>query len=141
MSEPGDEPLRTTLLRTGTIAALVGLGLAVARGGLAWWPTTTLLALWPAFGGHWVELGFLRWLRPRLPAARGAQVCARVVVWLVGGVLLAVGATLTAAALDLTPWYRPAAWALGGPIFVGIELVAHLALWLLGRPSVYDGRG
>jgi len=32
-------------------------------------------------------------------------------------------------------------WALGGPVFVGIELVAHLGLWLAGRPSVYDGRG
>ena len=33
--------------------------------------------LWPSLGGHWVELWFLNWLRPRLPVARGAQIVTR----------------------------------------------------------------
>lgn len=141
MAEPGDEPLRVTLLRTGAIAAVVGLGLALARGGLVWWPTATLLALWPSFGGHWVELLFLRVVRPRLPAARATQVAARVAVWLVGGLLLALGAAATGMAIGAFPRAFDPRWALGGPVFVGIELVAHLGLWLASRPSVYDGRG
>lgn len=141
MSEPGDEPLRTTLLRTGAIAAVVGLALSLARGGLAWWPAAFLLALWPSFGGHWIELLFLRALRPRLPAARAIQLAARVAVWLAGGVLLALGAAATGMALGAFPRALDTRWALGGPLFVGVELVAHAALWLRGLPSVYDGRG
>src|SRR2546423_567133 len=81
----------------------------------------TALALWPALGGHFVELWFLNWLRPRLPAARPVQVAARLVVWFVGGGALAVGMVLTAAARGT---FRPArwpgwwhAWWLGGLAF------------------------
>jgi hypothetical protein len=35
-------------------------------------------------------------------------------------------------------WLR---WWLGGVLFIGIELVAHLAMRLTGRPSFYDGCG
>lgn len=141
MPEPGDEPLRTTLLRTGAIAAVVGLALALSRGGLAWWPASALLALWPSFGGHWVELFFLRVVRPRLPDSGAVRVVVRVLVWLVGGVLLAVGAAATGMAIGAFPRALDPRWLLGGPGFVGIELVAHVGLWLAGRPNVYDGRG
>ena len=30
---------------------------------------------------------------------------------------------------------------IGGFVFIGIELVAHLVLHARGRPSVYTGRG
>jgi hypothetical protein len=33
------------------------------------------------------------------------------------------------------------AWWLAGLGFIGIELVAHLALLLRRRPNFYDGRG
>jgi hypothetical protein len=134
------EPLRTTLLRTGTIALVVGAVISL-RAGLARWPLATLVALWPSFGGHWVELGFLRFVRPRLPAARLAQVVARLVVWFVAGVLFALAMALTATALGVPRSLPVAAWPVAGLAFIGIELVAHLGLRLLGRPSVYDGRG
>ena len=73
--------------------------------------------------------------------ARGLQVAARVGVWFVGGVGLAIGMGLTAMALA---GFRPAhwpAWWLGGLAFIGIELVTHLVLQLRGRPSFYNGRG
>ena len=129
------------MLRTGTIAIVVGAVLARFSGGLARWPLATLLVLWPAFGGHWIEIWFLNWLRPRLSMARASQVAARVGVWFVGGTGLAIGVGLTAMAVA---GFRPArwpAWWLGGLAFVGIELVAHLALQLRGRPSFYNGRG
>jgi hypothetical protein len=140
--QPYREPLRITMLRTGMIAIVVGAVLARLWGGLARWPMATLLVLWPSFGGHWVEIWFLNWLRPRLSIARGLQVSARIGVWFVGGAGLAVGMGLTAMALAgfrLAHW--PAWWWLGGIAFIGIELVAHLVLQLRGRPSFYNGLG
>ena len=78
--QPFHEPLRHTLLRNGAIAILVGAVIARFWGGLPRWPLVTLLALWPSLGGHWVEVWFLNWLRPRIPAARRVQVAARFVV-------------------------------------------------------------
>jgi hypothetical protein len=140
---PYEEPLRATLLRTITIAVVVG-GVAVHWwGGLARWPAATLLALWPSFGGHWVELWFLNWLRPRLAAARSVQVGARFGVWFAGGALLTLGMLWTAVALGRLPGGRWPLWwaAVGGAAFIGVELVAQLLLQLRGRPSFYNGRG
>jgi hypothetical protein len=92
-------------------------------------------------GATWVEVWFLNRLRPRISAARGAQVAARVAVWFVGGIGLAVGMGLTAMA---SAGFRPAhwpAWWLAGLAFIGIELAAHLVLQLRGHPSIYHGRG
>jgi hypothetical protein len=142
---PYREPLRATLLRTGAIAMVVGLLLAAFRGGFARWPMATLLVLWPSFGGHWVEIFFLNWLRPRLPSTRSVQVGARIGVWFVGGVGLAIGMGLTATALGAyraTRW--PADWhqaILGGFAFIGVELIAHVALQWRGVASFYNGRG
>ncbi len=138
---PYSEPLRTTLLRTVTIALVAGAVLARSIGGLALWPVASVLMLWPSFGGHWVELWFLNWLRPRLPSARVVQAVVRVLVWFVGGIVLALGMALTATALTgLRPARWPPLW-FGGLAFIGIELVAQLALQLRGRPSFYNGRG
>jgi hypothetical protein len=129
------------MLRTGTIAIVLGAVLARFWGGLAHWPIATLLVLWPSLGGHWVEVWFLNWLRPRLSAARGVQVAARVGVWFVGGVFFAIGMGLTAMKLaGVRPSHWPT-WWLGGLAFIGIELIAHLGLQLRGRPSFYNGRG
>ena len=140
--QPYSEPIRVTLTRTGTIALIAGAVLAWAwGGGLARWPIATLLALWPSFGGHWVELWFLNWLRPRLPDTRPAQMGARVGVWFVGGTGLAFGMGLTAMLLaDIRPAQWPVWWA-GGLAFIGIELVVQLVLQLRGHPSFYNGRG
>lgn len=139
--QPYREPARATLLRTGAIALVAGGVLARARGGLAYWPLATLLMLWPTFGGHVVEIWFLNWLRPRLPVGRATQVAARVATWFAGGTVLLLGMGLTQTALGA---FRPApwpAWWLGGLAFIGIELVAHVGLMLMGRPSFYNGRG
>ncbi len=139
--QPFREPLRVTLLRNGMIAIVVGALLARFWGGLVRWPLATLVVLWPSFGGHWVEVWFLNWLRPRLSIARGVQVAARVGVWFVGGIGLAIGMGLTAMAFaGFRTAHWPACW-LGGLAFIGIELVAHLVLQLRGRPSFYNGRG
>src|SRR5277367_5372016 len=88
--QPYREPLYTTVLRTGTIAIVGGALLTRLRGGPTRWFIATLLMLWPSFGGHWVEVWFLNWLRPRLSIARGVQVAARVIVWFLAGAGLVV---------------------------------------------------
>lgn len=98
--------------------------------------------LWPSLGGHFVELLYLNWLRPRIAASRGVQIGARPIVWFVGGILLGIGMALTAMpaarqfAISVSRW-----WVAAGFAFIGIELVAQLALQLRGRPSFCTGRG
>ncbi|HZU96149.1 MAG TPA: hypothetical protein VFF73_05525 [Planctomycetota bacterium] len=137
--QPYEESLVTTIARTVAIAAAVGAVVA-SRMGWGRWPLATLLALWPSFGGHWVEIVFLNHLRPSLPVARGVQVVARLAVWFVGGVGLGLGVWLTATRSGF-PLPNRASWWVAGLAFIGIELVAHLALWIRRRPSFYDGRG
>ena len=99
-----------------------------------------LLMLWPALGGHFVELFFLNWLRLRIPERSSVQMLARIIVWFIGGILLATGMQLTAQAIGRGGMMRWP-WWVGGLGFIGIELVAHLFLFLRGCPNVYDGRG
>lgn len=142
--QPYREPVRTTLIRTGTIAAVIGAAL-VGRGG-AWsrWPIATLLALWPALGGHWVELLFLNGLRPRLPRERIVQIIARLATWFAGGVALAACMRLTAELLNVPParWSSSnQIWWVGGVGFIAVELIAHAGLAAFRRPNFYNGRG
>jgi hypothetical protein len=145
--QPYREPLRSTLVRTFTIALIAGAIAAAASGALVRWPIIALLALWPSLGGHFVELGFLNWLRPRLPGARPVQISARLAVWFAGGVIFALAMVLTATAIDprAVPWNAGRSIihlaAVGGFAFVGIELAVHLMLQLRGQPSFYNGRG
>lgn len=137
-----DEPLHVTLLRSIGIAVAVGaLVTLVWGGGLQRWAIVTALALWPSLGGHWLELWFLNWLRPRLSTARPVQIAARLVVWFIGGIAIALGVWLTATVLTRprrTPW---AMWWIAGFAFIGIELVVHLGLERRGRPSFFNGLG
>jgi hypothetical protein len=121
---------------------IVGTVLAVAsHGGLRRWPLITLLVLWPSFGGHWVELWHLNWLRPRLGVARFTQAAARLLVWFLGGSVLGLGVCLTATALGALSPARWPRWWLGGLAFIGVELIVHLVLQLREKPSFYNGRG
>ena len=143
--EPYREPVRTTLLRTGTIA-VVG-GLALGGGRMAHWPVNTLLFLWPSLGGHFVELAFLNGLRMWISPRRGVQVMARVIAWWVGGAGLTLAMFATARALGEPSANRWARWglprvaAIGGLGFIGVELIAHLVLHLRRVPNFYNGRG
>jgi hypothetical protein len=139
--QPYRESFRTTMWRTGIIAIAAGTVVTLLGGMRIQWLTATLLMLWPSFGGHWVEVWFLNWLRPRLPVARGVQVVARLGVWFVGGTGLAVGMSLTAMALEGFRLAHGPDWWIGGLAFTAIELAAHLVLQLCRRPNFYNGFG
>ena len=133
------EPLHVTLLRTGLLGLVVGVAAARLQGRPRLWPEWTAFALWFTFGGHWVELLFLNWVRPRLASARGAQIAGRLGVWLVGGTVLLAGARLTVPLLSSYAIRLPS-WWLGGPIFLCLELLAHALPALRGRASFFNGR-
>ena len=135
------EPLRRTLTRTVGIAVVAGGIFAILRGSVARWPAATVVMLWPSLGGHWIELWFLNWLRPRLGRGRVTQVAARLAVWFVGGVTLGAGMWLTAWALPGLRRPSAAVWWLAGLGFVCLELAAQTWLQLRGRPSFFNGRG
>jgi len=128
-------------MRTFTIAILFGAAAGWMAGRLSRWPLLTVLALLPSFGGHWLEVWFLNWLRPRLPAARGVQGVVRVLVWFTAGAVFVVVMRVTANMLAALPGAPRLTWWAGGLGFIGIELIAHLVLMVRGRPSFYDGLG
>jgi len=139
--QPYREPLRTTLTRTITIAIVAGAIVALSSGRVHRWPALVVVMLWPAFGGHWVDLLFLNWLRPRLPDARSVQVAARLATWFAGGIVLAVGARLTATLILACMPLAWLTWTVAGTAFIAVELVAHAVLQFRGRPSFYNGLG
>ena len=139
--QPYRESFRTTLLRTVSIAAIIGAILAASRHDLARWPRATLLALWPTLGGHFVEVWFLNWLRPRLPRTRMVQTVVRLATWFVGGALLALALNATAIVLNLRAYPWPTFWLVGGVAFIALEMFVHLVLLARRRPNFYDGLG
>jgi hypothetical protein len=141
---PHREPLRATISRTVLIAIVAGTvltGWSARTARPIAWPIAVVLMLWITFGGHWVELWYLNWLRPRVSGAPSVQRAARLGTWFVGGCVLGIGMVLTARALAGTPRTRWPAWWVGGALFIGVELVAHTVLQARGRPSVFNGRG
>jgi hypothetical protein len=139
-SERFEEPVRATLARTLAIAIAGGVALALSWGSLARFPAAFTLMLWPALGGHFVELWYLNALRPGLPPHRALRLAARLVVWLAGGVLLGFAMRLTARGVGVPrgPW---STWWIAALGFVAVELVAHVGLLLARRPNALDGRG
>jgi hypothetical protein len=138
---PFREPLRTTLIRTVAIAVAIGGLLAWRSGSMSRWIAFATLVLWFSFGGHWVELWFLNWLRPRLPETRAIHLVARIAAWFCGGAVLGLAMQATSALLPAVAMRRTPGWYVAGVAFVGVELIVHAALALRRQPNFYDGRG
>jgi effector-binding domain-containing protein len=136
-----EEPIGTTLLRTFFIALIAGAVSAWLWGRGRYWPLATLLMLWFALGGHWVEVFFLNVLRPRLPVGRAVQVGVRVGVWFIGGVVLGMGMKWTAVMMGAGWAARWMTWWMGGLGFIGVELVVHLVMWMRALRNFYEGTG
>ena len=141
--QPHREPWGSALLRTALMSLAIGAAIARLRGGMARWAWSALVAFWPVFGGHCLEVWFLNWLRPRLPATRGVQIAIRLAVWWAGGVAIGAGMWGTAwlGGLPIRWLNWRTEWWWTGFGFVGIELAAHFGLWVSRLPNFYNGRG
>ena len=129
------EPFPKTLGRNGLIAAVAGLSLAAARGRLNLWLPLAVVALWFSLGGHYVEVGYLNGLRPRLSVGVPQRLLARVSLWFAGGCVLYLGAAASSGVLGVP--MKGANFWMGGLGLIGIELLAHSALRFRGRPSIF----
>jgi hypothetical protein len=139
--QPYRERVWVTIARTFAIAiVLAALTSRWMGGGMAGFAKQTVIMLWPALGGHFVEIFFLNWLRPRLAPDRGVQMAMRLLVWFICGTILALCMGATAVAFGRHPPFSRLL-AFGGVAFIFVELIAHLFLQLRGRPSFYNGRG
>lgn len=135
------EPVRNTALRNGTIALGLGVILALAFGRPALFPQMAVVALWPSFGGHFVEILFLNYLRPLLPNSRPLLTLIRLGMWFVAGTAFAFCMKWTAVQLGITSHAKSPVWWIAGLSFIGIELLAHLGLLLSGRRNFYSSTG
>ena len=134
------EPWRTTAIRTGSLALVVGVAVGAFTRQFAVTPLATLLALWFTLGGHFAELLFRNTLRPYLSGPPSARALARLLYWFVAGSALYAGALMTRGALTNRgavswPW-----WA-GGAAFTVLEVAVHLLMRARRQPSFFDGRG
>jgi hypothetical protein len=133
------EPFWRLFARNLVIAAVVAGAITVRHEFRAFLPVVAL-ALWPAQGGHYVEMAFGNFVRPRISSGRFTQTVVRLLVWFVGGVLLylcmcATSRVLPIRALPLRLWW------FGGFLFIGLELAVHAYLALRRLPNFYNGRG
>ena len=135
--QPYRESIRSTLLRTVTIALVAGAALTAGSNGRVAWPVAVVVMLWPSLGGHYIEMWYLNWLRPRLPSRRTMQVVGRLGTWFVGGIALTFVMAFTARLLTGQPVPR-LPWWIGGFGFVGLELLVHLGLRARGLSSIYS---
>lgn len=135
------EPLRATLTRNFTIAVVAGGVAALSVRKPLLWPIVAALALWPTFGGHWLEMLFLNGIRSRLPGGRLVQIVGRLAVWFAGGVVLGFAVFNTMRILSVTSPVRMPPWWVAGVAFILVELVAHFALSMRKQPSFFGGDG
>jgi hypothetical protein len=138
---PFHEPFGNTLVRNNMIALIVAAIIAVSLPRIFSLPTALLVAYWPTFGGHFIEILYLNYLRPLLPGDRSVRTAARLLAWYIGGAALALGARFTAELLTTCRTPLVPTCVFGGLAFIGIELIAHLALSRSNKANFYDGRG
>jgi hypothetical protein len=140
---PYHEPIRTTLLRTSTIAFFVTsatvLLLPSDGGFLRLWLITFPAVLWVPLGGHYVELLYLNAIRLRYPWVRRLRRSTRVAWWFAAGLPLGLGCWWTWLALGAKPHFGLPFWW-GMPFFAVVELAIHALLALFNKPSFWNGR-
>lgn len=135
-----EEPFARTLVRNVAIAVSVGIVLGLACHAPRRILPTAAVAFWFSLGGHYVEIAFLNYVRPRISAKRVTQMLVRLLVWFAGGVVLYQGMIVTAHHLGLRR-LLPSWWWLGGLGFVAVELLVHLSLVVRRLPNVFRGDG
>src|SRR5689334_8233730 len=118
------EPFWRLLARNLAIAAVVSAVITLVRHEFRSFLPVVALALWPALGGHYVELAFGNGIRARISPGRFTQTVVRLLVWFAGGVLLYLCMCATSRLLPIRPLPLRLWWC-GGFLFIGLELAVH----------------
>ena len=137
---PIREPLRSTALRTVSIAMAPALIKGVATHTGSAFASLLFGGLWFSFGGHWAEMVWLDGIRHRLPKSPVVQMLGRITFWSVTGMVLGVPMGFTMRLLD--PKLNPPTLVSMGVAIVLVEIVVHyLVLHLRERHSFYNSAG
>jgi hypothetical protein len=139
-SPPITEPFWRLLARNLAIAAVVSAVITLVRHEFRAFLPVVALALWPALGGHYVELTFGNGIRARISSGRLTQTVVRLLVWFAGGVVLYLCMCATSRVLPIRA-LPVRLWWFGGLLFIGLELAVHAFLAIRRLPNFYNGRG
>lgn len=146
------EPLKTTLLRTSLIALAVGSAITALVSSqmespnlVLPWVSFVAAVFWISFGGHWVELLYLRWWKCKFNFTGGKAILERVLFWMPFGAILFSAARATQIAiykLEMVSTGSLIEAAISGMVlFVIVEVVVHTVLNCLKQDSMFNGRG
>lgn len=137
---PFREPMRSTVLRTFSIALAPALVTCLVTHKTSAFAPLFFGVLWFSLGGHFAELLWLEVIRYRLPRSSFIQKIGRISFWFVSGMILGVPMSLTMHRLD--PRINPPNLLIIGFAYVLIELAVHyVLLHRSGKASFYNSAG
>jgi hypothetical protein len=89
------------------------------------------------FGGHWLELMFINYIKLLLPQNRILLYFARIIYWFLSAIPLFMLATWVGSLL-INQGLRLGNWWAFGFFYIGIELLMHAIMHLRGKKSFYN---
>ena len=139
------EKIKNTLIRNFLIALLIGLIFTFVQFDNFNDVTTKQLTIniisifWISFGGHWIDILYLNYLRFQLPKKRHIETTTRLLWWYLGGTLLFTAVSITQNAFNSVTMIPLISWYYG-IIFILIEFVAHGIMQLVRKESFWNGK-
>ncbi len=97
-----------------------------------------LIAFCIVFGGHWLELVFINYLKFGLPGNILLLYFVRIAYWFLCSVPLFIAANAVANLFSHTTQHLGRWWAFG-LIYIGIQLLMHAIMHIRLRKSFYNG--
>jgi hypothetical protein len=147
MKNPEKFPERfpQTIIRTVMLAAVIAIVITLlhlfpagqrskfAQFGMIW-----LMAFGIVFGGHWLELLFINYLKFALPKNMPVLYMSRIVYWFFCAIPLLFIVNLIGGLFTYTAGLPGQWWALGLG-YIGIELFMHALMQVRYQKSFYNG--
>jgi len=135
------QTVKRTIITTTVIAAIITLSGIFPTSGkskLVLFAIVWLIVFCIVFGGHWLELIFINYIKFGLPNNIALLYLVRIAYWFFSSIPLFIIANFVA---DLfTHGARPLGqWWAFGLIYIGIELIMYLIMYIKMKKSFYNG--
>lgn len=144
-SQKYSEPFLKVVLRTLVTSAVIALILTFARvfpyqgmGKTAVFGLIWLMLFCVVFGGHWLEVLFINYLKDMLPQNILLLYFARIAYWILCSVPLFILANFAANSLTSHGMHL-GNWESFGLVYIGIELIMHTFMYFRWKKSFYNG--